>query len=87
MIWYQDEPVWSMNYYGDVLNAEFKSSFLKEAVMYPSIELPYRGKKFYRKDDYTYLMEVNGNFNKFSGVEKIFFEDSLTYELFFMVEK
>lgn len=83
IVWYRNEPVWSMNYYGDVLNADFKSSFLKAALMFPSLELPYRGEKFYRQDDYTYIMEVDGEFTKFSGFEKIFFKDQLTYELFF----
>lgn len=82
IIWSKNEPVWSMNYYGDVLNTDFNSSFLKAALMFPSLELPYRGKSFYRQDDYTYIMEVIGAFNKFSGSEKIFFKDLLTYELF-----
>ncbi len=72
-----------MNYYGDVLNPDFKSSFLKSALMSPSIELPYRGKLLFKQDDYTYTMNVNGNFDKFSGVEQVFFHDKLTYELFF----
>lgn len=83
IIWYKNEPVWSMNYYGDVLNTDFKSSFLKTALMFPSQELPYRGKEFYRQGDYTYIMEVDGEFHKFSGSEKIFFKELLTYELFF----
>ncbi|MFD1902695.1 DUF5680 domain-containing protein [Enterococcus termitis] len=72
IIWYNSKPVWSMNYYGDVLSSDFKSSFLKSALMFPSLELPCRGKTFYRQDDYTYIMEVDGEFNKFSGSEKSF---------------
>lgn len=83
IVWYKNEPVWSMNYYGDVLSPKFNSSFLKSALMFPTIDLPYRGQTFYREDDYTYIMETTGNFNKFSGSEKIFFKDLLTYELFF----
>ena len=83
IIWYRKEPIWSMNYYGDVLNSNFKSSFLKSALMFPSVASPYRGKSFYREGDYTYVMDVIGHFEKFSGSEKIFSKDLLTYELFF----
>lgn len=83
IVWYKDEPVWSMNYYGDALSKEFKTSFLKEALMFPSIELPYRGQRFFQKDKFTYIMEVCGEFEKFTGSEKVFFEEKLTYELFF----
>lgn len=83
IVWLKNIPVWSMNYYGDVLSGKFKSSFLKEALMLPTVEFPYRGKPLYREEEYTYIMDVTGNFNKFSGVEKIFFKDELTYELFF----
>jgi hypothetical protein len=83
IIWKNQEPIWSMNYYGNVLHSSFKSSFLKAALMHPTTALPYRGKEFYREEEYTYLMEVTGNFDKFSGSEKIFFNDVLTYELFF----
>lgn len=83
IIWHKEEPVWSMNYYGNVLSSDFKSSFLKEALMHPDLELPYRGQPLYRKGDYTYIMEIDGDFDKFSGYEKILFRDSLTYELFF----
>lgn len=76
-----------MNYYGDVLNPDFKSSFLKSALMSPSIELPYRGKLLFKQDDYTYTMNVNGNFDKFSGVEQVFFTINLLMNSFFTVVK
>ncbi|WP_438762312.1 DUF5680 domain-containing protein [Enterococcus sp. AZ194] len=83
IVWYDKEPVWSMNYYGDVLDHKFKSSFLKSALMNPSEKLPYRGPRLLRKEAYTYVMDVSGDFDKFSGTEKIYFEDLLVYELFF----
>lgn len=83
IVWYKKEPVWSMNYYGEVLNDSFKSVFLKAALMNPSEELPYRGASIYKEADYTYIMDVSGTFDKFLGMEKIFFQDKLVYELSF----
>lgn len=82
ILWQNGVPIWSMNYYGDVLRDTFKSSFLKTALMYPTLALPYRGPEHFQEGDYRYQLTVTGNFNKFHGVEKIYYQDELTYELF-----
>ncbi|MFD2387357.1 DUF5680 domain-containing protein [Enterococcus rivorum] len=72
-----------MNYYGQVIDNNFKNSFLKEALMHPSFDLPYRGREIYVKEDYTYKMDVSGDFSCFKGSEKIYFKNILTYALSF----
>ena len=76
-----------MNYYGQVIDNNFKNSFLKEALMHPSFDLPYRGREIYVKEDYTYKMEVSGDFSCFTGSEKFISKTSLPTLYPFMVEK
>jgi hypothetical protein len=80
-IYDKNEPVWNMVYYGQVLSENFKSKVLKSALMLPSIELPYRGPARYVDGDYLYTFEVQGEFENFHGLEKIFYKDELVYEL------
>lgn len=42
-------PVWAMNYSGRVLSDNFQSKFLKNALMHPTQNFPYRGPKFFKK--------------------------------------
>lgn len=83
-IWNELKPVWSMNYTGRVLNEDkFSIDFLKKSLMEPTCLYPYRGKPIFKDGEYTYVMEVNGDFSWFVGREVIFFKDELIYELNF----
>ncbi|MFD1902587.1 DUF5680 domain-containing protein [Enterococcus termitis] len=82
IIWYNSKPVWSMNYYGDVLSSDFKSSFLKSALMFPSLELPCRGKHSIVRMITHILWKLMVSSISFR-VQKNLFKDLLTYELFF----
>ena len=45
---YKDEkPCWSMNYYGRVIGKNFNGDFLKEVLLQVDEKLPYRGPLFY----------------------------------------
>ena len=56
---YKDEkPCWSMNYYGRVIEENFNGDFLKEALLQVDEELPFRGPLFYQKGDYLYLLRI-----------------------------
>lgn len=83
-IWEDECPIWAMNYSGRVLDeANFSSRFLKEALMHPNEEYPYRGLPLFKQGEYTYLMEVQGDFSWFTGRELIFKHSLLVYELNF----
>lgn len=82
-IWFQDQPLWSMNYYGYVLGAGFSGDFLKESLMQVPYDQPFRGPQLYQLGDYTYHCHSDGNTHRFYGKEEIFFKDKLVYELYF----
>jgi len=80
VVWHKDVPVWSMNYVGRLLSGQL-GDFLMDALAQVSVEMPYRGPAFYRDGKYTYANSVTGEFEWFNGVEKIYYEDELIYEL------
>ena len=52
---YKDEkPCWSMNYYGRVIEENFNGDFLKEALLQVDEELPFRGPLFYQRGVVAY---------------------------------
>jgi hypothetical protein len=81
------EPVWMMVYYGWV-NHEQKAdevyNILMSALRMATLNMPYRGPKLYKKNEWRYTNEINGEFKRFSGTEKIFKGDYLVYEASYM---
>ena len=76
---YKDEkPCWSMNYYGRVI----EENFLKEALLQVDEELPFRGPLFYQKGEYLYLLRIQGKIDFFQGVEEIYYQTYKVYEGF-----
>jgi Domain of unknown function (DUF5680) len=82
-IWDNGNPVWAMNYSGRVLSEDFSSKFLKASLCNPTASYPYRGQPIFKEGDYTYTMDVHGDFEWFIGRELIFFQEKLVYELNF----
>ncbi|MDR2977046.1 MAG: DUF5680 domain-containing protein [Streptococcaceae bacterium] len=82
-IWEANNPVWAMNYTGRVLSDNFSSKVFKRALMHPTAEYPYRGQPIYREEDYTYVMDVQGEFDWFAGKESMYYKEELVYELLF----
>lgn len=80
VVWYQEKPIWAMNYSGRTLNDKL-ANFLKEALLQVTKKAPYRGPDIYRDGKYVYVNLVSGEFNWFQGIEKIYYEDELIYEL------
>ncbi len=83
VVWIDENPIWAMNYTGRVIDRNFSSKFLKAALMNPTVEYPFRGQPLFQDGNYTYVMEVRGDFNWFDGRELIFYKDVLVYELNF----
>ena len=80
VVWHQEVPIWAMNYSGRVLDNKL-GNFLKEALLQVSPKAPYRGPALYRKGKYTYVNTPEGDFAWFRGAEKIFYEETMIYEL------
>lgn len=80
---YKDEkPCWSMNYYGRIIEENFNGDFLKEALLQVDEELPFRGPLFYQKGEYLYLLRIQGKIDFFQGVEEIYYQTYKVYEGF-----
>lgn len=79
-LWINKNPYWSMNYIGRVIGDNFSGDFLKEALKLCDESYPYRGPLKYTNGDYTYIMEVKGDFNWFVGSEHITYKNNLIYE-------
>lgn len=82
-IWYQEQPVWGMNYTGRVVSEGFDADFLKEVLKTVTEEMPYRGPKYLELGEYTYQCRVEGAFDWFVGCEKIFYKGKKVYEAMF----
>ena len=82
-VWIKDIPVYAMNYYGQTLNSNFNTAFLKEALSLATLENPYRGAEFYQNGDYTYHCQINGDFDCFQGEEKIYCRQEKVYRCVF----
>ena len=80
VVWHKEVPVWSMNYVGRLLSGEL-GDFLSDVLAQVSVPMPYRGPAYYRDGKYTYVNLVSGEFEWFNGVEKIYYENELIYEL------
>lgn len=78
VISYQNKPVWIMVYYGWVNDMSMISdiyTFLKEALLNFTEDMPYRGPSLFEKDGWKYVNEVHGEFSIFSGEEIIYYKD------------
>lgn len=78
-IWIKNNAVWAMNYYGQSMNENFNITFLKEVLSHVSVSMPFRGPEFYQKGDYIYQCQIQGDFDDFTGEEKIYCKQEKTY--------
>ncbi|HOO34401.1 MAG TPA: DUF5680 domain-containing protein [Thermotogota bacterium] len=80
VLWIDDEPYWTMNYTGRVMEVEFSGDFLKEALLLVSEDSPFRGPVIYQNQDHQYHCMIEGNFGWFKGVEEILHKGKKVYE-------
>ncbi len=78
-VWIKDHAVWALNYYGQSLKEAFDIRFLKEALSHVPVSMPFRGPELYQKGDYMYQCQVQGNFECFSGEERIYCRQEKVY--------
>lgn len=80
VVYDNDLPIWSMNYYGRVLDKRFDGDFLKAALKQVPINKPFRGPERFSKGDFHYYNTVEGKIEFFYGKEVIFYQETKIYE-------
>lgn len=86
LVWFGDEPVWAMNYYGTVtdralIDAERAGSVIKSALAALYREDRFLGGFRYQHAFGRYSDENSGDVNRFFGRESIEVNGSAAYEL------
>lgn len=79
-LWQNDKPFWSMNYMGRVLSDKFNGDFLKLALYNVPKNKPFRGPEIFEDGILIYSNKVEGDFDWFSGYEKMHNANELVYE-------
>ena len=75
VVFYEGKPYWMMVYYGqDTGRAEGLIDFLRKSLSQVSEKLPLRGPQEFEEGDFRYENQVEGNIEKFVGVEKIYYK-------------
>ena len=83
-VYFDDKPIWHMEYKGGVLNdetIEVYAKVLKPALKNVNIMLPLRGPKQFIVDNYKYTFKTIGTLDQFEGIERIYKKDKLMYKL------
>ena len=82
------KPIWGMNYYGvtldDTLGEEAMDKALRPALMKVGEDeniIPVRGIAKFENNGYTYAFKTTGTIEKFDGIEQIYKDNRLIYEL------
>jgi hypothetical protein len=86
VVYSMDIPIWSMNYYGRMLQDDVPVGFietLREALLKVEVRAPYRGCGHLRRGDYDYYCHSEGNLRAFSGHEYIEYRQKEVYRLSF----
>lgn len=85
-VWYDNRPVWGMNYCGFTLvecMPEGFPQFLKGALLHIPAEAPYRGPAEWLAEPFVYRCQWEGQFHCFWGMEWIEWKGQKVYELRF----
>lgn len=87
IVWKDDEIIWGMNYYGQVISKTISSAkvyaFLKEALKTVEKNKPFRGAVKYENKYFEYINKSKGDIESFKGKEKIFCNNKLVYVLIY----
>lgn len=82
-----EKPIWGMNYYGVTLDQDLSEEAM-DKVLRPALmmvgegdTLPLRGPEHFVNDGYEYTFIVNGDLDRFDGVEEIQKDGKLIYKL------
>ena len=86
VVWHGGEPVWGMNYYGEMLTDSVPGEFdhcLKGALRSCPREAPFRGPNRFSWEDLEYECAWEGDLASFSGEEAVFHQGIKIYKLKF----
>ena len=88
VVYFDNEPVWAMNYYGRVLHPELITAAQAGQVIKASLSRMYKEGRFlggfsYTHEGFGYEDTSQGEFTSFSGREWISAEDLTVYELLY----
>lgn len=83
-----NKPIWGMNYYGitydDALGEEAMDNALRPALMKVGEDrniIPARGPIKFENNGYVYTFKTNGTIENFDGIEQVYKDNNLIYEL------
>lgn len=83
-----NKPIWGMNYYGvtfdDTLGEEAMDKALRPALMKVGEDknvIPARGPSKFENNGYIYTFKTTGTIENFDGIEQIYKDNNLIYEL------
>ena len=84
-VFYKGKPVWIMVMYGAIDSSfnDFRSvyKFLQKSLLNQPEDLPLRGPKLFKENNFTYKNETDGALEKFSGEEIIFKQNKEIYSM------
>ncbi|MFH1822331.1 MAG: DUF5680 domain-containing protein [Patescibacteria group bacterium] len=85
IVFQNKQAIWAMNYYGRIISKKISASqvyqFLKQALSKVMADKPFRGLDGFKRGDFRYFNKAHGRIEKFSGKERIFYQDKLAYQL------
>lgn len=83
-----EKPIWGMNYYGitfdDTLGEDAMDKALRPALMKVGEDksvIPARGSSKFENNGYIYTFKTTGTIENFDGIEQIYKDNNLIYEL------
>lgn len=83
VVYRDDEPVWGMSYYGDLMDGggdrHATYAFLQDALGRATAERPFRGPGQYESSGRAYRSTVEGTLDRFQGTEEIRRDGAVTY--------
>lgn len=86
--WYDDQPIWAMNYHGWVISNNLAAGyevypFLQRALCRIPQEAPFRGPLDFTEDSFTYINRYTGSIDHFTGIERILLDKQEVYRLYY----
>ena len=87
LIWHREQVVWLMHYFAEVVSTRCPMdaiyAFQREALGRPDPARPMRGPAAFARPPFAYVNDIEGDLERFSGVETIASEGEIVYRMVF----